>query len=215
MTGDLPQPALILFAKSPLSGRVKTRLMPELSADEAAQVAAVLVRTTVQQAAQNWPGPVSICVWPDHNHPLFASLAAQFLLTLSTQSNGDLGQKMFNALRMHTDQGLPAAILGCDVPQLPGGELRRAYELLQHGRNVIGPSRDGGYYLIGLQQTHPEVFKNVGWGGGGVMRQTMDAADRCGVHFHRLLEMVDVDSYQDLVIAAETVPELDYWVKKI
>lgn len=213
MQDDLRRPTLILFAKSPICGRVKTRLMPELNAEQAAQVAAALIENTVRQATLNWPGPVSMSVWPDATHPVFESLVGKHDISISIQSDGDLGKKMLNALRVYTDRGSPAAILGCDVPHCPRQELLHAYHLLQHGRNVIGPSRDGGYYLIGLQRTCPEIFHNIDWGGVQVIQQTLDAANRCSLIFERLMRLVDVDTYWDLKLAAKSVPDLNYWIK--
>lgn len=214
MPDDLPQPALIVFAKSPISGCVKTRLMPELSAQQAAQVATVLIENTIRQAMHNWPGDISLCAWPDARHPLLQSLATAHQLSISVQCGVDLGERMLNALRLYTARGRPAAILGCDVPHCPGQQLRRAYYSLQHGRNIIGPSQDGGYYLIGLQQAHADIFDGIQWGGKEVMQQTLDAAHRCGVIFERLISLVDIDTYQDLKRVAERVPDLNRWLKQ-
>lgn len=212
MQDKLPQPVLILFAKSPICGRVKTRLMPELSARQAAQVAVAMIEVTARQAARCWPGPRCIYTWPEDHHPLFTSLARTHQFTVSIQSDGDLGDKMLNALRGYTDNGQPAAILGCDVPHLPGRELSRAYHILQQGGNLIGPSHDGGYYLIGLQRTHPGLFQGINWGGGEVMQQTLIAANRCGADLQLLTILTDIDTYEDLVLAAKIVPELQKWL---
>ena len=213
MPDELPQPVLILFAKSPVAGRAKTRLIPELSAEQAAQVAITLIEQTTLLAVRVWPGPVSLCTWPDTGHPVLKNLAREHQLSISVQSGADLGEKMFNALKVHTDQGQPAAILGCDVPHCPHSELSRAYDILRQGDNVIGPSRDGGYYLIGLTRPHPDVFHSIDWGSTKVLQQTLHAADRCGLKFKQLMALVDVDAYSDLQIVAKSVPRLRKWIK--
>lgn len=211
MQGDSTRPALILFAKAPVPGQVKTRLLPELDANEAAQVAAELIELTVRLAVDTWPGPLVLCTWPDIDHPLFGELAGTYPVTLATQGPGDLGRKMNAAITTYTNAGTPAAVLGCDVPHCPAEVLRAAGHLLQRGREVIGPSLDGGYYLIGLQRPCAQIFDNVDWGSPGVMRSTLANASRCGVRFEQLPPLQDLDSYTDLVKIAEHFPDLRKW----
>jgi len=207
------EPALILFAKAPIPGRVKTRLMPDLTVQEAADVAAALIEHTVRLATTNWPGPVTLQAWPDTGHRVFQAVAARHGLSLAAQIAGDLGQKMNAALSAFTDRGAPAAVLGCDVPHCPGEVLRQAYDWLKQGQNVIGPSADGGYYLIGLQHTQPELFRDIPWGGDQVMYATLAMAEEHGLHFNRLPNLIDIDNFSDLEQAALQTPILRAWIK--
>ena len=214
MPGNPSRPVLILFAKAPLPGQVKTRLLPELNPDEAAQVATELIEHTARLAEAFWPGPIVLCTWPDTDHPLFQELARTSSMTITEQESGDLGQKMNAALTPYTSVGTPAAVMGCDVPHCPADILRDAGNLLEQGRDVIGPSMDGGYYLIGLQRPLGRIFDSVDWGSNSALRTTLANALDCGVRFEHLPPLQDVDSYTDLVKVAEHFPDLRKWIKR-
>lgn len=198
----MSSPVLVLFAKTPLPGAAKTRLMPELDANQAAAVAARLIRDTVQLALAHWRGVVQLSVWPEPEHPLFDELHARHAVRVSRQAPGDLGRKMHLALFEWTARGIPAAVMGCDVPHLPPPALERANRLLRQGRAVLGPARDGGYYLIGLTRACPALFRNMRWGSGAVLRDTMRAARGADLRFALLPTMRDIDTAADLTAVA-------------
>lgn len=192
-------PALVLFAKTPLPGAVKTRLMPELDANRAAAVAAGMIRDTVHLACARWRGVVQLSVWPETGHSLFDELRAQHDIRITLQAPGDLGRKMHLALSAWTARGIPAAVMGCDVPHLPPPALEQANRLLRQGRAVLGPARDGGYYLIGLTRACPALFRNMCWSNSAVLRQTLRAARGAGLAFTLLPVMRDIDTAADLL----------------
>lgn len=202
------QPALMIFAKQPIAGRVKTRLQPEFTAERAADVAAFLIRETVRLSASSWPGPVYLCADPDANHPLFHELARRFGVVLLDQGDGDLGVRMQRALAVGIARHGAAAVLGCDVPQCHWEILDEANGLLARGRAVIGPSEDGGYYLIGVIDARPELFVDVPWGGPCVFDLTLERAHAIGLEFNLLSTLRDVDTAADLWLVAQTYPAL-------
>ena len=191
-------PALILFAKCPVPGQVKTRLRPELSAEQAAQVAAQLIEQSVHLAVEAWPGPVWLFAWPNTEHALFRTLSANTRIQLGIQSTGDLGLKMTHAICQFTERETAAAVMGCDVPHCPLDTLHLAGDLLEQGQYVIGPSTDGGYYFIGLQQCRPELFTGMEWGSGNVLQSTLAAAHGLDIDFYQLPALRDIDSFEDL-----------------
>lgn len=191
-------PALVLFAKSPVPGKVKTRLQPELNADQAAQVAAQLIEQSVHLAVKAWPGPVWLYTWPNTDHALFRTLSERTRIRLGLQSTGDLGKKMTNAIGKFTAKKTAAAVMGCDVPHCPLVTLKLAADLLEQGRYVIGPSTDGGYYFIGLQQCRPELFAGIEWGSGNVLEATLAAAKNLNIDFYQLPALRDIDDFEDL-----------------
>ena len=130
---------------------------------------------------------------------------------LGVQIEGGLGEKMSGAICSHTARGIPAAVMGCDIPHCPPCQLRRAGELLKAGRNVIGPGTDGGYYLIGLQICQPGLFSGINWGGVDVFRKTMELATVLGIEFTALDTLRDIDDYRDLVAVADKIPILKPW----
>lgn len=212
MPASSPDPQLILLAKRPGPGLVKTRLMPELSAEEAAGVATWLIIRTVQLATGAWPGPVHLLCWPDPDYEVFREIAANTRIQPGLQSAGDLGNKMSNALCRATAGGTPAAVMGCDVPHCPPDQLRLAADLLTQGHDVIGPATDGGYYFIGLQACRPGLFTGVSWGGPDVYRTTVATAARLGMEFIALDKLRDIDDHEDLEAVSDQLPIPESWL---
>jgi len=195
-------PALYLFAKAPVPGTVKTRLQPPLDAEHAARVAAGLLTRSASHAAAWWPGPVALCCAPDAGHPLFTELARGLHLGLLDQGEGDLGTRMHRALAAGIAGHGAAAVLGTDVPHLPGNVLELAFERLARRQEVIGPALDGGYYLIGLAAPCPALFDAIAWGTGQVLTQTRERALAQGRTLLELPACQDIDTWEDLVAAA-------------
>lgn len=205
-------PGLIVFAKTPAPGEVKTRLIPPCSPEQAAGIAARLVRHSIRLATDHWPGSVQLAVWPTVEHPLFEALKREFGVELRRQAEGDLGTKMYEALRIFTDRNEPAAVMGCDVPHCPPAVLKRAYQMLRAGHNFVGPTFDGGYYLIGVSQAHPHLFQDIPWGTGQVIEQTCNNAQQLGITLHKLNKLVDLDTWDDIKQVAQHDPTVRGWL---
>jgi rSAM/selenodomain-associated transferase 1 len=201
-------PALVLFAKTPVPGAVKTRLMPEYDTRQVAVIAETLIQWTVQLALAHWRGRVQLSVWPETDHPLFHELCARYDLPVTRQAPGDLGRKMHAALLAWTARGIPAAVMGCDVPHLPPAVLARANHLLRRGRAVLGPSRDGGYYLIGLPRACPLVFRGMPWGNVALLSKTLRVARSANLRFTLLPALHDIDTADDLRRVSAVLPPL-------
>lgn len=204
----MKKPELILFARKPIAGQVKTRLQPAVTPQQAADIAVFMLRTTAARAAEYWPGDVYLYATPDAQHPLFLELSQTLHLFLAPQGAGDLGERMRHALQDGITRRGAAAVMGCDVPQCPGGILETAHEHLARGRNVLGPTMDGGYYLLGLQQDVPELFEHMPWGGGQVLAETLARAAALGIEFETLPVLRDVDTLEDLTAVAQDCPGL-------
>ncbi len=198
----MKSPDLIIFAKQPTPGKVKTRLQTDYSPEQAAQIAGFLISETAKLAANNWPSDVYLYGAPGADHPLFRRLAETFHLHLAVQAHGDLGLKMLTALRQGIARSGTAGVLGCDVPQCRGDILELAHEKLARGENVIGPTEDGGYYFIGLQQPLRALFEDIEWGGSRVMETTLQRAQELGVNFETLPKLTDIDTVDDLWVTA-------------
>lgn len=199
----MKQPALIIFARQPVPGETKTRLQPEYSPEKSAEIAAFMIRTTVELAVSAWPGEVMLYAWPGIAHPLFQEVANEFQIGLAPQVDGDLGTKMQSALRAVLKSHRGAAIMGCDVPQCSWDVLDQANGWLARGKNVLGPTEDGGYYLIGLQEARPELFTGIPWGGRRVLEMTLARADQLEMDFNLLPTLRDIDTAGDLWLAAQ------------
>lgn len=204
----MKRPGIAVFARAPVPGEAKTRLIPELGAERAAEIAALLVRLTVKLVTEFWPGEVYLYGAPGAEHPLFGEIAKEFHVHLRPQHTGDLGVRMARALDELIGVHGAGAIIGTDVPHCPWHVIEQAYELLAKGRNVIGPAEDGGYYFIGLQATAPELFGELSWGAPTVLEQTLVRARDTGIELEQLPRLRDVDTYADLVAVARELPAL-------
>jgi len=205
---DIP---LLLFAKAPIAGKVKTRLQSHCSAEQAAEIAKVLLEESIVKATKFWPGTVYLSVALDAEHAFLKKMLKKYSIELVSQVEGDLGAKMHHGL----DQfGYPAAIMGCDAPHILGHDLRHAYSALTDGRSVLGPSEDGGYYFIGLERSQVEIFSNIEWGTASVLTATLKIAEQCNIGFELLEPLNDVDEWPDLVSASEQIPSLSKFISQ-
>ncbi len=202
MSSTIP---LLLFAKAPIAGKVKTRLQTHCSAQQAADIAAILLQTSLEKACQSWPGDVFISTWLERENSFLIELSERFGATVLWQSDGDLGDKMLASFEQH---GYPMAIMGTDAPHIKADTLSRMHELLESGQSAIGPSFDGGYYIIGLSQSTPLLFSDMPWGTSQVLELTRVKAKKAGLRLHELDALQDVDEWQDLLQVAVQVPEL-------
>lgn len=202
MTVNIP---LILFAKAPVEGKVKTRLTPKLTPQQAMRVAEVLLEETVKMTTAVWPGKVVLAVWPDKSHPFIAYLLETYNIECTLQVEGDLGTKMYHAIE---DQGYPCVVMGCDVPHCDPKILNHAYEKLLDSEDVIGLTHDGGYYLLGLQASCPALFKSVDWGSATVSETTLAIAKQHKLSFQQLTILNDIDEYADLLEVSSQFPVL-------
>lgn len=197
------QPLLILFTRQPIPGQVKTRLQPDYSPEQAAEIAAFMIRATVELAVSAWPGDIILYASPGTDYLLFHRLADEFRIRLAPQSDGDLGARMLDALRAGLKRGSSTAIMGCDVPQCGWDIVDQANTWLARGKNVLGPTEDGGYYFIGLQEAHAGLFDEMPWGSDRVLETTLARAEKLGIEFNLLKKLRDIDTAADLWLVAQ------------
>lgn len=194
-----PDAVLMIFCKAPVAGQVKTRLTPELTAEQAMQVHIGLAQRTLQLATQNNLCPVQLWCTPSTGHPFFVASAQTYNVTLKQQQGLDLGERMNHAFCTALDTYSRALIVGCDCPSLTGQDLEEALIALnQRGCCVLAPAEDGGYVLIGLNQPHPELFDNMPWGTGQVLEQTRTRIKHYNLHYQELKQQWDIDTPDDL-----------------
>jgi rSAM/selenodomain-associated transferase 1 len=186
---------LIVFLKAPRQGAVKTRLAETMGAAEACAVYQRLVETLRHQLAdlEN----VELCFTPDDAGSEIKPLAHP-TWRLTTQGSGDLGCRLNQAFRRAFDEGAKrAAIIGSDCPDVGVDDIQAAWKALLSYDVVLGPATDGGYWLIGLREPHPELFAGISWSTGEVMRQTLERTRAAGLKTHSLRELADVDTEAD------------------
>ena len=199
--------ALIVFAKAPVAGQAKTRLIPALGAAAAAALAERLLEHAIRAASAARFDHVELCVTPDAGHPAFRRLAASHdRLILSTQGEGDLGARMDRALTRVLGTHDRAILIGTDAPALDAGRLVAAREALIGHDAVFVPALDGGYALVGLVRPAPTIFAGVDWSSARVMIQTRVRASAAGLRWRELEPVADIDEPEDLVHLPATWP---------
>lgn len=188
---------VIVFARAPLPGRAKTRLVPKLGAWGAARLQARLTERAVQTAIAARCGPVELHGMPRAAHLFFQRLRRCHGIALRGQSGGDLGERMHHALREALRRHRYALLIGVDAPELRAADLRRALRLLRRGCDVvIAPAEDGGYALIACRRAPRPIFERIDWGGDQVYAQTVQRLER--LRWRALRTVWDVDRPADV-----------------
>lgn len=201
--------AVIVFAKAPVAGAAKTRLAPALGAEGAAALAACMLRHTLAQAVQAGVGPVELCGAPDAAHPALVDAAVPLGVALTSQGDGDLGQRMHRAFRRTLIQHDRALLIGTDAPALDAAMLRDAAARLCDHDAVFVPALDGGYALVGLLQADERWFAEMTWSTCFVMDETRRRLRAAGVRWAELPPVADIDEPQDLAhLPADWRPSL-------
>lgn len=198
MADVFPVPVLV-FAKAPDPGTVKTRLVPALGEGGAAVLAARFARRTLDTATRAAVGPVVLMCAPDPAHPFFEVCRRRHGVTLEPQGAGDLGERMHRAFAAHLATAAGAIVVGTDTPDLRPSDLVAAAEALRDGFDaVIGPAKDGGYWLLGLRRSADGLFRGIPWSTADVLRITRERIAGMGWRTHALTEREDVDRPEDV-----------------
>ncbi|MGQ0657475.1 MAG: TIGR04282 family arsenosugar biosynthesis glycosyltransferase [Chromatiales bacterium] len=189
---------IIVFAKAPEPGEVKTRLIPLLGAAGAAALHKRLVEHTLSTAVSAACGTVEVHGAPGVQHPFFHRCARRHGVVLRAQCDGDLGARMFHALSTAEDSGHSAVVIGSDCAALSVSHLREAFNALGAGKDaVLGPARDGGYYLIGMRRCERSLFDDVAWSTESVLETTRERLRELRWQWHELDQLWDVDRPED------------------
>lgn len=201
--------ALIIFAKAPIPGQVKTRLCPPLTADEAATLHGSFVLDTLERtrtAVEKLKLPFDryLACSPSSTAVFFKIMEERQGVMLIDQEGDDLGARMSQAFETMFARGYQRVlIVGTDVPSLPLEHYKQALTLLDKHDVVLGPAFDGGYYLIGLNNSIPALFENIPWSTNRVLSLTHEKADRMGFSIGLLPEWRDIDTIEDLHVLIE------------
>ena len=191
--------AVVVFAKAPVAGTVKTRLAGALGAAGAARLAARMLESAAACAGEAALGPVEVCCAPDASHPAFTALARSTPpVALTAQGDGDLGRRMQRAFERALASESRAIVIGTDAPALDAAYLRDAAIALQAHDAVIGPAVDGGYALIGLRRPAAALFDGVEWSTPRVLAQTRERLRILGWRWAELAPLHDIDEPADL-----------------
>ena len=192
--------SLIIFTRYPEKGKTKTRLIPALGAEKAADVQRQMTELTLQkvaQLAQHLSLKINIYFSGGNLELMQAWLGNQY--HYQPQADGDLGKRMYSAFQDSFLAGYNrVVIIGIDCPSLSSEILQQAFTSLETHNMVIGEAEDGGYYLLGLRELEQSLFTNIDWGTQMVFQQTMTIAKKLNYKIKELPVLKDIDRPEDL-----------------
>jgi rSAM/selenodomain-associated transferase 1 len=198
---------LVLFAKAPIAGSTKTRLARERGDRDAVLLSAGFLLDTVELCARwrcertavDQNRRVVLYASPHVEDPLLAEAARRAGARLEVQQGADLGARLRHAFEAEYERGARAVCaIGADSPSLPLHLLDEAFRALAWERVVIGPTFDGGYWLIGAQRPAPDLFTDVPWSTPAVVPRTVNRLRATGIEPHLLPFWYDIDEAADL-----------------
>jgi rSAM/selenodomain-associated transferase 1 len=200
--------ALVVMAKAPKPGRVKTRLSPPLTLEQTAALNVQFLRDTTENLA-TIPGAAGLISYtPVGDEALFAGLLPETFALVAQRGDG-FGERLLAAAEDVLAIGYGSVcLIDSDSPTVPGGAFYRAVEGLSEpgDRVVLGPSNDGGYYLIGMKRAHREPFERITWSTGSVLEQTVEQCREAGLDVVMLPTWYDVDDEATLeMLTAELI----------
>ncbi len=190
--------AIVLFARDPVAGKVKTRLSPFLSQELILELYTRFLSDSIEKICRVRTADPFIGVYPSDSSGYFSRVSGERSLKVFLQEGADLGEKMLNAFKARFDEGYESVvIIGSDSPSLPVATIETA---LNSDKDLtLGPSTDGGYYLIGMRQKPVDVFSGgMDWGSEKVLQQTLERIKKCGSSLELLPPWYDVDREEDL-----------------
>lgn len=194
-----PAGKILVFAREPVAGHVKTRLARSIGDQAAVQFHQEIVTKTVDMAANSGLAELELHVSGNMEHPFFRSLANQYSMRICLQEGNDLGEKMFYALKKALDHASYCILIGTDCPVMTADYLKQAFHILEKGMDaVIGPAEDGGYVLIGASRIDISWFNNIDWGSQHVLAQSRQRLTANNARYEELQQLWDVDHIDDL-----------------
>lgn len=192
--------ALLIFAKRPLPGKVKTRLVPPLSPEQAAYLYRCMLGDVMAMVASFTD--LSLYLFYEDiggAREYFAGIAPG--IKSLPQEGKDLGERMAEAFRVVFAMGHGSAVvIGTDAPDLPPAFIEEAFGRLESGKDkaVFGPCEDGGYYLLGITRLHCALFRDLPWSSGALLGESLKRAQEAGIEVSLLPMWHDVDTAADL-----------------
>lgn len=192
---------LIVFTRYPEPGKAKTRLIPVLGKTGAANLHRLMTQKTIARAL-SLQNTRRLCVeihWAGGSQKLMQDWLGTDII-YQNQIDGDLGAKMTAAFQNSFNSGVDkAAIIGTDCPALKAEIMAEAFDKLSQHDLVLGPAKDGGYYLIGLRRSIPELFAGINWGTSEVFASTRAIAQNLDLNIAYLPTLADIDLPEDLL----------------
>ncbi|MEH6567900.1 MAG: TIGR04282 family arsenosugar biosynthesis glycosyltransferase [Halioglobus sp.] len=191
---------LIQFAKSPVPGQVKTRMLPVLNAEQACALHQELLEWTCHSLCNAGLGEVELWVSGNSEHQTFKRCLNQGVSCIALQCGEDLGARMCHALADGLARYQCVILVGSDCPAISPHYLSGAVRALASNSVVLGPADDGGYVLVGMTQLCCEMFEGIEWGQNTVWADTVKILEGLSINWEGLASLPDIDRPEDLSI---------------
>ncbi len=201
---------IAVFAKEPVPWAVKTRLSPPLDGKQAARFAAAFIKDTISMvdSMDEFKNKV-LYYYPSSGAGYFEKITGH-KWDLKLQEGRGLGERLSAAFdSILKKNGPPAVIVGTDSPGLPISFLRASIRALKRSDIVIGPSRDGGFYLIGISRYFPGLLENIRWSTSNAFSDLINNINSLNLTFHILPEWFDIDNMEDLCFFIKKMKDID------
>ena len=207
-----PDGRILVFAKAPIIGTVKTRLQPVLSAEQCCVLQQELIEHTLSTVIEAQLCKVELWCAPDFHHAFFKQCKNKFDVTLKQQTGENLGERMYQALQTTLNKSDFAILIGTDCPGINKDYLAQACETLASKTRsiVLGPAQDGGYVLIAAREISSTLFTNIEWGSNTVLEKTRIHLRRAELSWMELESLRDIDRPEDLSYFALHYPQLAF-----
>jgi rSAM/selenodomain-associated transferase 1 len=189
---------IIIFAKAPLPGLAKTRLIPALGAEGAARLARVMLQHTLREALAVGADCVELCTTPGPKDQAWMDCELPVSMMRSDQGEGILGERLARASERALVGSDAVLLIGTDCPGLNSRLLHEALTALQHSEAVMIPAMDGGYVLLGIKRFEPSLFEGIAWSTSTVAEATRERISQLSWRLHCLPAVCDVDEPADL-----------------
>jgi rSAM/selenodomain-associated transferase 1 len=192
--------ALIVFVKAPVSGKVKTRLQPELEPEKIIEIYKSFITEVISQCVRIKGIDMFVGCAPTKNDEFLQKVAFTYKLRSFNQRGNILGEKIVNAFREYFKKGYRQIVLiGSDSPTIPLNFIKKAFTDLEKNDFVLGPCCDGGLYLIGAKKKIvPEIFQNIRWDTDEVLGTVLKKTNSLNISVSMLPFWYDVDTIEDL-----------------
>lgn len=187
---------IFIFAKAPVPGAVKTRLIPRIGAAGAAEVAQRMLHFTCAEALAVPGARAELCASPDPGDPAWQGRIPPGVET-SDQGSGELGERLARATKRAIDAGESAILIGSDCPALDRKRLESALDALQDVDAFLHPTLDGGYALLALRRFSPDLFSGIAWSTSAVAEQTLQRVRTLGWSYAAGETLRDIDEPAD------------------
>ena len=198
---------LVVMAKAPVPGKVKTRLTPPFTPQEAVELYKCFLQDRVREMRRLSGIDLAVAYTPADARDTFVKISGNGF-QLFAQKGDDLGRRLNNVFIEKLGQDYAAvSIIDSDTPDLPCAIIEQSFQILLSGEadTVFGPCDDGGYYLVGMRRPQPELFEDIPWSTAAVLDTTLSRAGELGIRTQLLPAWNDLDTFEDLV---------DYYTRK-